>query len=58
MYKLIEYIRISFQEHQKQLKQRMQELNESDALKDARKKFVGFFFFKNFYLLRLFFSTF
>ncbi|PAV83374.1 hypothetical protein WR25_16112 [Diploscapter pachys] len=27
------------QDHQKQLKQRMQELNESDALKDARKKF-------------------
>ncbi|CCD71993.1 putative mitochondrial import inner membrane translocase subunit tin-44 [Caenorhabditis elegans] len=27
------------QEHQQQLKARMQELNESDALKDARKKF-------------------
>lgn len=31
-----------FQEHQQQLKARMQELNESDALKDARKKFVRF----------------
>lgn len=31
------------QEHQQQLKARMQELNESDALKDARKKFVRIF---------------
>ncbi|VDO18593.1 unnamed protein product [Heligmosomoides polygyrus] len=29
----------SFQEHQRQLRQRMEELNESEALKDARKKF-------------------
>ncbi|PIO60105.1 hypothetical protein TELCIR_18405, partial [Teladorsagia circumcincta] len=28
------------QEHQKQLKKRMEELNESEALKDARKKFA------------------